>query len=518
MTKKTPDCIHWTLFLTFAAIGSLILASLPSRPALGAPAGTTQGSCATTTSGGSVTAGPAVGQGCSSIPTGSLVGSPSGVAWSYTDACATSFRIQHGGATTYLGDGVNSCASGGNACSTNADCASGNCTNSLCTYVGIGAIPTTTTAFDGLSATGIWTIDQVTNCKLSCNASSSVGFFLYFLPPAALTVSPTSLSFNSWVNAVPASQTITVKNTGGQSLSWTLSSSDPAVTGTPSSGSNLAAGASTTVTVAVPTMSTAGTRSATLTVAAGTAGTQQVSVTYSASIPPDFTIAVSPSSRSVLQGQSVAYTVTTSPVTGTDSIALSVSGLPSGVSGSFYPSIITSNATSTMTVAASNSAPASSGTLTVVGSGVYTHTATASLTVMDCGFTLSPTPTSATGRTVSFTVAVGSTNGCAGPVTVSVDSICPLAPGICPSGTIPQGIAVYYAYPGGTQGTAPLAASTGGSVVVTFYRSTAPADTYYPRIVGGPASTTVTWTAVCGFTAVCAPGKIWDDASCTCTT
>lgn len=131
---------------------------------------------------------------------------------------------------------------------------------------------------------------------------------------------------------------------------------------------------------------------------------------------------------------------------------------------------------------------------------------------MGCGFPVSASPASATGRSVSYTVTVSSANGCSDPVTVRFNPI---------AQPWPPGMTVNYAYPGGARGTTELAVLPGGSVVVTFIRSTGPADTYTPQLQGVAhnlySSTTVTWTAVCGFTSLCTGGKIWDDASCMCT-
>ncbi|PYX89958.1 MAG: hypothetical protein DMG68_03430 [Acidobacteria bacterium] len=97
---------------------------------------------------------------------------------------------------------------------------------------------------------------------------------------------------------------------------------------------------------------------------------------------PDFTLSISPSSRSVNRpGGTVTYTVTVSPTNGFNSpVSLSVSGLPSGVTASFNPNPTTT--TSTMTVNVPSSSPRGTFTLTVTGSGgtpTITQTATATL-------------------------------------------------------------------------------------------------------------------------------------------
>jgi hypothetical protein len=81
--------------------------------------------------------------------------------------------------------------------------------------------------------------------------------------------------------------------------------------------------------------------------------------------------------------------VSTTKINGsTQAIALSVSGLPSGVSGSFSPASVTAGGSSTLTVTAAASAPAATATFTVTGtSGATSHTASASLTVTTTGTT-----------------------------------------------------------------------------------------------------------------------------------
>ena len=96
---------------------------------------------------------------------------------------------------------------------------------------------------------------------------------------------------------------------------------------------------------------------------------------------PDFSIAASPASLSIAQGASGTSTVTVSPQNGFGgSVALSASGLPSGVTASFNPASTTGS--STLTLSASSTAATGTATVTVTGtSGSLTHTTTLSLAV-----------------------------------------------------------------------------------------------------------------------------------------
>src|SRR5205085_2912737 len=85
----------------------------------------------------------------------------------------------------------------------------------------------------------------------------------------------------------------------------------------------------------------------------------------------------------VAAGSSTPYTVTTTAVSGsTQAIALSVSGLPSGVTGSFSPATVTAGGSSTLTLSASSTAASGTTTFSVTGtSGATAHSASPSVTV-----------------------------------------------------------------------------------------------------------------------------------------
>jgi len=107
--------------------------------------------------------------------------------------------------------------------------------------------------------------------------------------------------------------------------------------------------------------------------------------TRSVATTPDFSMAISPASATVTVSGSASFTVSTSALNGSSqTISLSVAGLPSGVTGSFSPASVTAGGSSTLTVTASATA-SGSGTFTVTGSSTTTHTATGSLTVSGGG-------------------------------------------------------------------------------------------------------------------------------------
>jgi hypothetical protein len=101
----------------------------------------------------------------------------------------------------------------------------------------------------------------------------------------------------------------------------------------------------------------------------------------------DFSMAANPSSVSVVQGQNVTTTISTAVTSGTaQSVSLSASGLPSGVTASFNPATVTAGASSTLTFTTTATTPPASATVTVTGTGASaTHTTTVALTVTQAG-------------------------------------------------------------------------------------------------------------------------------------
>ncbi len=100
-----------------------------------------------------------------------------------------------------------------------------------------------------------------------------------------------------------------------------------------------------------------------------------------------FSVDATPGSQSVTAGGATSYTVLVSPLAGVrPTVALTVSGLPSGTTAAFSPSSVTvTNATgntSTLTVTTSSSTPAGTYSLTITGSnGTVSHSDTVVLSV-----------------------------------------------------------------------------------------------------------------------------------------
>lgn len=144
----------------------------------------------------------------------------------------------------------------------------------------------------------------------------------------------------------------------------------------------ITASGSTTLTITTTGSTPTGSYPITITAASGTL-THTVGVTLVVTIPPNFTIAVSPTSQSVRRGSSGNYSVTigaVGPFSGT--VSLVVSGLPKKTSSSFTPSTITTSGTSTLKVSPNRTAPTGTYTLTVKEtSGSISHSAAATLII-----------------------------------------------------------------------------------------------------------------------------------------
>jgi len=253
-------------------------------------------------------------------------------------------------------------------------------------------------------------------------------------PAFTLAASPTSVSV---VVGNSGSSTITTAVSGGFNSAIALSASgQPAgVTVTFSPSSIAAPGSGTsTATLAVASTTTPGTYTITV---SGTGDsithTATISLTVTSAPVPAFTLAASPTSVSVAQGKTGTSTVTTTVSGGFNSaVALSASGLPSGVTAAFSPASIAApgSGTSTLTFTVAATAATGTSTVTITGTGGgITHTATVSLTVTAAAqgtFTISVSPTAGSldrGQSGYAVVTLSVSGGFASPVALSATGI-----------------------------------------------------------------------------------------------
>jgi len=212
---------------------------------------------------------------------------------------------------------------------------------------------------------------------LAGSTSTSPAFTIY-ASPATVSVPQGS----------SGSSTITTSVSGGFSSAIALSASgQPAgvtVTFNPTSIAAPGSGTSS-VNLAVATSTATGTYTITV---MGTGGgithTATVSLIVTAPVSGGFTISVSPTSGSLDQGQSGYAVVTVSATGGFDSpVALSSSGEPTGVTGTFSPTSITGSGTSDFTLKVSRTAKVGTYPITITGtSGSTKETTTLTFQVL----------------------------------------------------------------------------------------------------------------------------------------
>ena len=144
-------------------------------------------------------------------------------------------------------------------------------------------------------------------------------------------------------------------------------------------------------------------------------------------IPPDFTLSAAPASQTITAGGSTTYSVSVAPANGfSGNVALSVSGLPTGATGSFSTNPVSGSGSSVLTVSTNTSTQANSYSLTITGtSGSLSHMVSVSLNVNSGipDFILSASPSSQSispGSSTAYTVTVMPQNNFNGNVAFSV--------------------------------------------------------------------------------------------------
>jgi hypothetical protein len=194
-----------------------------------------------------------------------------------------------------------------------------------------------------------------------------------------LTASPTALTV---AQGNSGTSTITIHPTGGFDQNVTLGASG-LPSGVTASFSPNPATSTSTLTLAASGSATVGKATIIITgTYTGASGsvveTTKVTLTV---VEPNFTLTASPTALTVTQGSSGPSTITIKPTnTFAQSVTLSASGVPSGVTASFSPNPATS--TSTLELAVSDSAAVGATTITITGtSGSLSHTTTVKLTV-----------------------------------------------------------------------------------------------------------------------------------------
>jgi hypothetical protein len=157
----------------------------------------------------------------------------------------------------------------------------------------------------------------------------------------------------------------------------------------------------------------------------------------------DFSISANPSQQTVAAGGSTTFQVLVNLVAGAaQPVSLSLSGAPSGVSGSFNPPQGSPTFSSTLSVTTTNSVPSGSYSLIITGTGGgRTHTAAITLIVSQApDFRVEANPASQIvnqGEMVSYSVNVVGLNGFNSEVTLALSGLPSGASGVF---SVPSGV------------------------------------------------------------------------------
>ena len=238
----------------------------------------------------------------------------------------------------------------------------------------INATGFTITATPGAAADG-FPRAPVNGIQIVPHVVSSPDFGITASPGTQTVVVGSVTTYTTTITALNGFTGVVTLSASGLPAGTTASFSPTTITGSGSS----------TLTVTTTGSTPVGTSTLTIT---GTSGTLTHAATVSLVVnamppPPDFTISGSPSTQTVVAGNSTTYTATIGSLNGfAGVVTLSASGLPSGATASFSPATVTGSGTSTLTVTTASTAPAGTSTVTLTGtSGSTTHTATVSLVV-----------------------------------------------------------------------------------------------------------------------------------------
>jgi uncharacterized membrane protein len=246
-------------------------------------------------------------------------------------------------------------------------------------------------------------------------------------PSLSLSASSTSLTVKAG-QTVQTTLTTTASGSLQSAVSLTVTGAPTSVKTTFSASTVAAPGSGSTVlSVAASSSVTPGTYALTVTAAGGG---QTAKVTISVIIPaPTFTLATSATALSVMAGNSASVSISITPQNGfASTIALSVSGLPSGVTGTFTPASLNgaSAAVGSLSLAVAKTVKAGSYSLVISAkSGSVTQTSSLTLTVNvmpSCILASNPATASLfVGQTSTLQLSCGSVQGTfSTPLAVSI--------------------------------------------------------------------------------------------------
>lgn len=281
----------------------------------------------------------------------------------------------------------------------------------------------------------MWYTTEYLQANGTFNWSTRIGYFKFAGCGAVanpdFTISSTPAS-QSVVQGNGTSYTVNVGATGGfnGTVALTLSGLPTGASASFNPASVNTSGAST-LSVTAGSSTAPGSYPLTIT---GTSGsivhTTSATLVVTSAPQPDFSLSATPSSRSVVAGTGTTYSTTVAALNGySGTVSFSVSGLPTGASGSFSPATVTGTGSSTLTVSTSSTTPAGTYPLTITATdGTLTHVASVSLVVTSqtADFTVTATPSTqsiARGSATTYSVTIGAINGFTGAVSFSVTGL-----------------------------------------------------------------------------------------------
>jgi uncharacterized membrane protein len=336
-----------------------------------------------------------------------------------------------------------------------------------------------------------WYTDEYVAANGSFNWHTRIGSFKFANCSSgpsdfSISASPASLTIGQ---AGSGATTINTAVTSGGSQAVDLSASGaPAGTTVGFSPASVSAGGSSTMTVNVGASTAPGNYTLTVT---GTAASGSHSTTLALNVvASDFSISASPGSLSVAQGQSSTSTIGTAVLSGAaQTINLSASGQPGGVTISFNPASLSAGGSSTMTASVAAATTPGTYPITVTGTGATgTHSTTVSVTVTPAppsDFSMSANPASLTvAQGTSGTATIGTAVLSGGAQTVSLSA----------SGQ-PAGTTISFS---------PSSVTAGGASTMTVSVGAATATGGYTITVTG-TGTTATHTTTVALTVTTAP-------------
>ena len=234
-----------------------------------------------------------------------------------------------------------------------------------------------------VTATGTQTAGtQTGTITLNATGATSVPVNVTFTVTAAPAIgfSPTSLSFTAQAGGSnPATQTISLSNTGGGALSWTATDNATWLTVSPASGTG-----NGTLTVTATGTQTAGTQTGTITLNATGATSVSVNVTFTVTAVPNISLNPSSLSYAATQGAANPANKTVSLTTTGGTLNWTVGRTVSSNIAWLTVSPASGNSNSTLTASVNTAGLAAgthTGTITVSAAGASSKTVDVTLTV-----------------------------------------------------------------------------------------------------------------------------------------